>query len=175
MCEKVDFLLLAGDLYDGDWRDYNTGHFFLRQMGLLRDAGIPVFMVWGNHDAENAMTKKLSPLENMNVFPSKKALMKERAALRVLTSSRMCFKPIPDLIQQLNRNLAGWANYFSFGYPLDAYRDLNHYTQQRLQIHLHRRSQRPYRAPQTISLYAHFRQLGLRYLSVLRRSGDLFT
>jgi RNA-directed DNA polymerase len=111
----------------------------------------------------------------LNVFPSKKALMKERAALRVLTSSRMCFKPIPDLIQQLNRNLAGWTNYFSFGYPSDAYRDLNHYTQQRLQIHLHRRSQRPYRAPKTISLYAHFRQLGLRYLSVTRRSGDLFT
>jgi DNA repair exonuclease SbcCD nuclease subunit len=40
--EKVDFLLLAGDLYDRDWRDYNTGHFFLRQMALLRDAGIPV-------------------------------------------------------------------------------------------------------------------------------------
>ena len=64
----VDFLLLAGDLYDGDWRDYNTGHFFLRQMGLLRDAGIPVYIVWGNHDAENAMTKKLSSLENMHVF-----------------------------------------------------------------------------------------------------------
>jgi len=111
----------------------------------------------------------------LNVFPSKKALMKERAALRAMTSSRMCFKPIPDLIQQLNRNLQGWANYFSFGYPSDAYRDLNSYTQQRLQIHLHRRSQRPYKAPKTNSLYAHFRQLGLRYLSLSRRSGELFT
>ena len=81
--EKVDFLLLAGDLYDGDWRDYNTGHFFLRQMGLLRDAGIPVFIVWGNHDAENAMTKKLSPLENMHVFPSKKAETKRLEELNV--------------------------------------------------------------------------------------------
>ncbi len=111
----------------------------------------------------------------LNVFPSKKALMKERAALRAMTSSRMCFKPIPDLIQQLNRNLQGWANYFSFGYPSEAYRDLNYYTQQRLQIHLHRRSQRPYKAPKTHSLYAHFRQLGLRSLSLIRRSGDLFT
>ena len=73
LTEKVDFLLLVGDLYDGDWRDYNTGHFFLRQMALLRDAGIPVFIVWGNHDAENAITRKLSPLDNMHVFPSKKA------------------------------------------------------------------------------------------------------
>ena len=81
--EKVDFLLLAGDLYDGDWRDYNTGHFFLRQMGLLRDAGISVFVVWGNHDAENAMTKKLSPLQNMHVFPSRKAETKRLEELNV--------------------------------------------------------------------------------------------
>jgi RNA-directed DNA polymerase len=110
-----------------------------------------------------------------NVFPSKKALMKERAVLRDMTSSRMCFKPIPNLIQQLNGNLQGWANYFSYGYVSDAYRALNSYTQQRLQIHLHRRSQRPYRAPKTVSPYAHLRQLGLRSLSVVRPSGELFT
>ena len=23
--KRVDFVLIAGDLYDGDWRDYNTG------------------------------------------------------------------------------------------------------------------------------------------------------
>jgi RNA-directed DNA polymerase len=110
----------------------------------------------------------------LNVIPSKKALMKERAVLRAMTSSRMCFKPIPDLIQDLNRNLQGWATYFGFGYPADSYRNLNQYVQQRLRLHLRRRSQRPYRAPQTVSLYAHFRQLGLRYLSLPRRSGDLF-
>ncbi len=26
--EKVEFVLLAGDLYDGDWKDYNTGLYF---------------------------------------------------------------------------------------------------------------------------------------------------
>jgi DNA repair protein SbcD/Mre11 len=81
--EKIDFLLLAGDLYDGDWRDYNTGHFFLRQMGILRDAGIPVFIVWGNHDAENAMTRKLSALENMHVFPSKMSATERLEELNV--------------------------------------------------------------------------------------------
>jgi exonuclease SbcD len=81
--EKVDFLLLAGDLYDGDWRDYNTGHFFLRQMAILRDAGIPVFIVWGNHDAENTITRKLSPLDNMHVFSSKKAGTKRLEDLNV--------------------------------------------------------------------------------------------
>jgi RNA-directed DNA polymerase len=111
----------------------------------------------------------------LNVVPSRKALKKERAMLREMTSSRFCFKPIPALIEDLNRNLQGWAAYFSVGYPSKAYGDLNHYVQQRLQIHLRRRSQRPYRAPKGVSLYEHFRQLGLRYLVPPRHSRRLFT
>ena len=110
----------------------------------------------------------------LNVVPSKKALKKERAALRAMTSSRFCFKPIPALIEDLNRNLHGWAAYFSFGYPSQAYGNLNHYVQQRLQIHLRRRSQRPYRVPKGVTLYAHLRQLGLRYLVPPRRPRRLF-
>lgn len=97
----------------------------------------------------------------LNVIPSTKALKKERVVLREMTSRRMCFKPTPKLIQELNRNLEGWANYFSLGYPRSAYRNLHHYVQHRLRIHLRRRSQRPYRVPKTMSLYAHLRQLGL--------------
>src|SRR5579871_3194987 len=55
--EKVAFVLLAGDLYDGDWRDYQTGLFLAKQMGRLREAGIRVFLISGNHDAENKMTR----------------------------------------------------------------------------------------------------------------------
>ena len=115
------------------------------------------------------------PHRFLNVVPSKKALKKERAVLRVMTSSRFCFKPIPALIEDLNRNLQGWAAYFRIGYPSHAYGNLNYYVQQRLRIHLRRRSQRPYRAPKGVSLYAHLRQLGLRYLAPPRRSGRLFT
>ena len=111
----------------------------------------------------------------LNVVPSKKAVMKERAALRAMTGSRYCFKPVPDLIQELNRNLQGWAAYFRIGYPGAAYRNLNHYVRQRLQIHLNRRSQRGYRAPADTSLYSHFRKLGLRYLTLPGRNGRLFT
>lgn len=32
----VDFVLIAGDLYDGDWRDYRTGLFFTREMARLK-------------------------------------------------------------------------------------------------------------------------------------------
>ena len=111
----------------------------------------------------------------LNVVPSKKALKKERATLREMTSSRFCFKPIPVLIEDLNRNLEGWAAYFQLGYPRRAYGQLNSYVQHRLRIHLHRRSQRPYRAPTGVSLYAHLKQLGLRYLVPPRRSSRLFT
>ena len=28
--EEVSFFIIVGDLYDGDWRDYQTGLFFVR-------------------------------------------------------------------------------------------------------------------------------------------------
>ncbi len=110
----------------------------------------------------------------LNVVPSKKAVTRERARLRELTSSRFCFKPVPALIADLNQNLRGWAAYFRFGYPWQVYRDLDYYVQHRLRIHLSRRSQRRYRVPEGVSLYAHLQRLGLQRLSS-RPSGRLFT
>ncbi|NTU96597.1 MAG: DNA repair exonuclease [Chlorobiaceae bacterium] len=71
--EKADFLLLAGDLYDGDWKDFNTGIFFINRMGRLRDAGIPVFMVSGNHDAASQITRSLKLPDNVTLFPHRNA------------------------------------------------------------------------------------------------------
>ncbi len=71
--EQVHFLVIAGDLYDGDWRDHNTGIFFSQQMGRLMRARIRVFVVWGNHDAESEMTRQLTLPENVTVFGSRKA------------------------------------------------------------------------------------------------------
>ncbi len=72
IAQPVAFLLLVGDLYDRDWKDYNTGLFLLQQMARLKAAGIRVFIVRGNHDAENTMTRSLRPLDNMHVFSSTK-------------------------------------------------------------------------------------------------------
>lgn len=66
--EKVDFLVIAGDLYDGDWRDYKTGLFFAAQMGRLNKVGIPVYLLHGNHDAESQITRRLDLPENVHVF-----------------------------------------------------------------------------------------------------------
>ncbi|MDP2262118.1 MAG: DNA repair exonuclease [Hydrogenophaga sp.] len=71
--EAVDFMVIAGDVYDGDWKDFNTGLFFVRQMGRLRQAGIPVYLLYGNHDAENDMTRRLELPDNVHVFASTKA------------------------------------------------------------------------------------------------------
>lgn len=70
--EEVAFVVIAGDLYDGDWKDHNTGIFFGQQMGRLRKAGIRVFALWGNHDAESEMTKKLTLPDNVVVFSHRK-------------------------------------------------------------------------------------------------------
>jgi len=70
--ESVDFLIIAGDLYDGDWRDYKTGLFFTKQMGRLKAAAIPVFLLHGNHDAESQITRRLELPDNLHTFASRK-------------------------------------------------------------------------------------------------------
>lgn len=66
--EKVDFVLLAGDLYDGDWKDYNTGLFLSHQMSRLREEGIRVFIISGNHDAASQITKHLRMPDNVKTL-----------------------------------------------------------------------------------------------------------
>jgi len=100
----------------------------------------------------------------LNMFPSKKALSRERARLREMTSPRMCFKPIPVMIAELNSQLGGWSNYFGQGYPRKAFREINHYVRKRLFCHLSRRSQRPWRPAKGVTSYAQFKKLGLIYL-----------
>ncbi len=100
----------------------------------------------------------------LNVCPSKKALAHGRQRLREMTSSHMCFMPIPDMIACVNRHLAGWSNYFSFGYPRMAKRHISHFAYRRLVRHLRRRSQRPYQPPNGVSFYRHLMDLGLEKL-----------
>lgn len=62
---QPDALVLAGDLYDGDWRDYSTGVYFTNRMRDLADAGIPVVLVQGNHDAESVISRSLTLPSNV--------------------------------------------------------------------------------------------------------------
>ena len=88
LAERVDFLLLAGDLYDGDWKDYSTGLFFTRQMARLKVAAIPVCLIAGNHDAASVLTRRLSLPDNVHVFSTRTAETRQLDGLPVAVHGR---------------------------------------------------------------------------------------
>ena len=45
--DQVSFVVIAGDLYDGSWKDYRTGIFFVQQMGRLAKANIRAYLLYG--------------------------------------------------------------------------------------------------------------------------------
>jgi RNA-directed DNA polymerase len=101
----------------------------------------------------------------LNVFPSNKAVNRERAKITEMTNRHQSCTSILRLIEQLNRQTKGWANYFSVGYPRKAYRAINWHLGYRLAKHLtHHRSQRPYRPPKGMTYFDHLQRLGLKFL-----------
>lgn len=66
--EKVDFLLISGDLYDGDWKDFNTALFFNSQMQKLKELNIKVYVIRGNHDAASIISRELKSYGNVYFF-----------------------------------------------------------------------------------------------------------
>lgn len=73
LAEPVDFVVIAGDLYDGTWRDYSTGLFLVAQMARLEEADKPAYVVLGNHDAESRLTRQLTLPANVHVFAAEAA------------------------------------------------------------------------------------------------------
>lgn len=71
--EQCSFIVIAGDLFDGQWRDYRTGLFFADRMRKLRESGIRVFIVLGNHDAENKFRRRIEFSENVRLLSASKA------------------------------------------------------------------------------------------------------
>ena len=71
--EEAAFLLLAGDLFDDDWKDFSTGLFFVKEMNRLMAGGVPVIWVAGNHDSVSQVTKSLTLPEQVRQLAHKKA------------------------------------------------------------------------------------------------------
>ena len=86
--EEVDFVVIAGDLYDGDWKDYSTGLFFRSQMARLNAGGIPVYLIAGNHDAASVITKKLVLPDNVRIFSTRTTESFEVPGLPVIIHGR---------------------------------------------------------------------------------------
>jgi RNA-directed DNA polymerase len=101
----------------------------------------------------------------LTAFPSAKAVARRRERIRELVGPKQCFVPVSQLIEQVNESLGGWKNYFSFGYPRRAHRQVNTFVVQRLTKHLKRRSQRACRPPAGMTYYGFLtRRLGLKLL-----------
>jgi RNA-directed DNA polymerase len=96
--------------------------------------------------------------------PSHKAMEREVGKLWEMTSPKHGWKPLPELIGELNRHLKGWTNYYRLGQPRQAFQRLNRYVRQRLYQRLRRSSQRPWKAAPGQTAYGYFKELGLIYL-----------
>lgn len=109
---RVDLVLLAGDLFDGDWIDFRTGLFFRAQMLRLCQAGIRVFAVRGNHDAASQITRQLPALEGMHEFSSERSETVDLPGLGVAIHGRSFPQRAvtEDLVPQYPQPLAGRFN-----------------------------------------------------------------
>ena len=86
--ERCRFVLLAGDIFDGDLRNFQTGLYFVEGMRRLGEAGIDVFMILGNHDSQNRFADKLSLTQNVHVFPKTAATSRSLEDVRVTVHGR---------------------------------------------------------------------------------------
>jgi RNA-directed DNA polymerase len=100
----------------------------------------------------------------LNVFPSAKSVEREKERIRELTDHHHCFQPLPEMIETINRQTAGWKGYFNFRYARQALREINHFVMKRLYRQAHRRSQRPMKPAENESYYGFFKRLGWKPL-----------
>ncbi len=91
--EKVEFVVIAGDLFDGSWKDINTGLFLVSRLTRLGEAQIPVFIIRGNHDAESVITKALPFPDNVRVFSARNAETFEVPGCAVVLHGRSFGRP----------------------------------------------------------------------------------
>ena len=99
------------------------------------------------------------PLRYLNVFPSKKAVVRMREKIKGIC----CWsnRPLWEIVDDLNRVLRGWRQYFGYGYPRMVFRDVNYYVVERFTRMLRRKSQRrcrPFRTGE--SIYRGIRRYG---------------
>jgi len=69
--EKVDFLVVAGDIYDGDDRSLRAQFHFRDGLSRLAKAGIQSFVVHGNHDPLNSWAASVSFPPEVKIFGEK--------------------------------------------------------------------------------------------------------
>lgn len=110
--ERVDFVVIAGDLYDGDWLDFNTGLYFAKGMAQLGESGIAVYVLRGNHDAASKLTRSLPLPKNVRLFPDKapKTFTDDNLGLAVHGQSFATAAVLEDLAAGYPQLVRGYFN-----------------------------------------------------------------
>jgi exonuclease SbcD len=112
LAERVDFLLIAGDLFDLDWRDFHTALFVAEQMRRLESAAIPVFLILGNHDSHQEMTRRTPWPSNVHLFDHKKpqTIQLDRFHVALHGMSFPKREVAENLVPEYPAPVAGWFN-----------------------------------------------------------------
>jgi DNA repair exonuclease SbcCD nuclease subunit len=84
----VSFVVIAGDVFDGEWKDASIALFLNRQLARLSNRGIPTFFLRGNHDAESLVTKSLTWPDSVLEFSTKRPQTHSIKDLRVALHGR---------------------------------------------------------------------------------------
>lgn len=85
---QVQFVVIAGDVYDREWTDNSVGLFFNREISKLAREGIRVFLIRGNHDAESVITSSIALPQEVTQFSTRNPETFEITDLRVAVHGR---------------------------------------------------------------------------------------
>jgi exonuclease SbcD len=73
LIEDVDFVVIAGDLYDEDARSVKANNFLKEQFDRLADQDIPAYVSYGNHDPVGSATTYIDLPNNVHEFGHEEA------------------------------------------------------------------------------------------------------
>jgi DNA repair protein SbcD/Mre11 len=86
--EDISFAVIAGDVFDGEWKDASIALFLNRQLARLSNRGVPTFFLRGNHDAESLVTKSLTWSDKVFEFSTRRPETHRIEDLRVALHGR---------------------------------------------------------------------------------------
>lgn len=107
--QSVDFIIIAGDLFDCNWKDYAIGLFFINQIQRLN---CPIYYIRGNHDSENRLLKSLPYPNHFYLFESEKpqTIINEGLKIAVHGQSYGHYHIQEDLTVEYPSALKGYFN-----------------------------------------------------------------